>query len=120
MGTTTAEQFAPDVQIRSRSDYAHKYAPQERSTNLADRRKTRFYPEGTGRATPQRYGSNAQWDLGLCLVHFNTPDMCKHGKACDYRHEALTPNERSYIGSLEPEGPEFLVKSDNMTLYKEG
>lgn len=104
----------------NRRPFSHPYAPRERRMYGPDFRPRRFYPTGTGAVWPRKYGSNASWDLGLCQAHFSYPEVCSHGRACDYRHEPLTRNERSYIQTLVPDGPEFIRMSDHMTHRKEG
>jgi hypothetical protein len=87
---------------------------------LADAQPPRFYPPGTGRLSPAAYGGNANWDLELCQVHFDTPDECKHGRACEYRHAALTALEREYVKRRGGAGRGFLERAAVMTMDKEG
>jgi hypothetical protein len=100
----------PEPQVHSNVNYEHPQAPRE---NKVYKRfeETRKYAPGTGKVWPSKYGSSAHWDLGLCRVTFDTPQVCMDG-GCEYRHHPLSVNERTYMMFLAPSGPQFLRHSD--------
>jgi hypothetical protein len=101
----------PDPKVRNHEEYEHPQAPRENATYRYFTH-TLPYASGQGKVWPSRYGSNGRWDLGLCQVHFNTPDRCHCGDRCEYRHHPLTLHERIYITELQPSGSRFLDRSD--------
>ncbi|KAI8937298.1 hypothetical protein NX059_006506 [Plenodomus lindquistii] len=86
-------------------DYPHSDAPRKNIKPSAE------MPIGHGKLWPGKYGSNGNWDLGLCHYHFNTANRCKN-RDCLFRHSSLTHEERQYIETLGNEGRAFLAKSD--------
>jgi hypothetical protein len=99
----------PNPNIHSHRDYPHPEAPRE---NAMYKRfvETHKYARGAGKVWPSKYGSGLNWDLGLCRITFDTRAVCDD-RACEYRHHALTVNERTYMGLLGPSGPSFLEHS---------
>ncbi|CAN9084405.1 unnamed protein product [Alternaria alternata] len=105
-----------DAAVRDSLDYPHPDAPRKGLKNYRRFQPTLPYTAGNGKVGPQKYGSNAFWDLGLCHDHFHTPNVCQHGVACEYRH-GLTYDERAYIRFLT-KGDEFLRRSDEVIMRK--
>jgi hypothetical protein len=106
-----------DEAIRNCNDYRHPDAPREGLKNFRGFQPTLHYAGGNGKVRPSRYGSNANWDLGLCAVHFQTLNVCEHGAACEFRHHPLTGPERQYIRFLTL-GDKFLRHSDEVIMRK--
>ena len=100
----------PNAKIRDDPEYKHPQAPRQNKLYKFFM-PVSYYPKGTGKVRPAKYGSNGHWDLGLCHVHFSTPSQCKYGEHCEYRHHPLTLEENIYITNLVPNGPKFLKTS---------
>jgi hypothetical protein len=99
----------PDLAVRNDDRYTHPNAPVGK--RFKHSRSSHVYAVGTGKVRPVKYGPNSNWDLGLCEVTFETNRFCTD-TGCEYRHEALTSEERMYMGLLDPVGPGFLKHSD--------
>jgi uncharacterized protein YoxC len=103
--------------VRNHKDYPHPHAPRQGLKNYRRFTPTLPYASGNGKVAPGRYGSNANWDLGLCHVHFQTPQICEHGNACEYRHHPLNQHERQYMRFLT-RGMDFLSRADEIIMRK--
>jgi hypothetical protein len=104
--------FVPhlDPKVHSHTEYEHPEAP--RQNKMYKRfKESREYAPGTGKVWPSKYGSGGNWDLGLCRVTFDSPHVCVDD-GCEYRHDPLSVNERTYMQFLDPSGPKFLRHSD--------
>lgn len=64
-------------------------------------------PRGEGKLWPQAYGGNANWDLGLCRVHFDKARVCEN-EDCKYRPDALSFKEQDFIRKLGGKAVRFL------------
>lgn len=105
-----------DEKVRQRPDYKHENAP--RNNDLYGRMQigTEFeYRRGQGRLRPEEYGSNRNWDLGLCHEHFTKTHGCRiPGRMCPLRHHSLSKGEQTYMGLLGTAGSQALHRFRDM------
>jgi len=105
-----------DPEVHSHKHYPHDQAPRE-NRMFGGFQASEHYAPGTGKIWPRKYGSGANWDLGLCRIAFDTDKTCIDSR-CEFRHHLLTANERKYIQLLTPFGPNFLRHIDSCTYAK--
>jgi len=97
--------------VRESDDYLHEEAPRtNRMYKHYQIRKSKFeYRRNQGKIRPRDYGSNENWDLGLCKEHFETERGCPIPRpACEMRYHPLTLEEQHYMSQLGIDGPRAL------------
>ncbi|KAF2799547.1 hypothetical protein K505DRAFT_413565 [Melanomma pulvis-pyrius CBS 109.77] len=95
----------------------HRHAPLN-SALYKDFKPKNAYIHSDGKVGPFKYGSDSGWDLGLCFSHFRTHRVCYLADKCEWRHKALSEDEREYIRSFGGVGRAFLIESDKCTSKK--
>ena len=100
-----------DPRVRNHPDYPHKEVPRtNRMYKHFQIGKSKVeYRFNQGKIRPKDYGSNRNWDLGLCQEYFETERGYRIPRhACEMRHHPLTLDEQRYMSQLGIDGPRAL------------
>lgn len=99
--------YIPDSILSTTLEYKHPNAPRDNRMYKGFEPKPNT-PNCEGKVKPSKYGSNSNWDLGLCNAHFCSPRNCRNGSGCEWRHLGLSEKEKLYISRLGDVGRAFL------------